>query len=139
MTVLSEEELQTLLMAGWDAKDDAQRPTATARAVEAAVIAKLDAKHLAMEEALAEQYAQRERHTIDVAMVAVAEIILEGKFTIKHEKNLSMFNGRPDYKPLQCVLWFNPEKQRNVLDRFSFEADFADERESEILFTVTRK
>jgi hypothetical protein len=108
-------------------------------AIEAAVIAKLDAKHLAMEEALVRKYTEGERHLIDAALIAAAEIIMEGKFAIKHDKNLSMFNGRPDYKPLQCVLQFNPEKQRTILDRFTFEAEFADQRESEILFTVTRK
>lgn len=130
MTVLTDEEVAAAMRASWIDGDKHMPGQAlvTARAIEAAVMKKLDAKHLAVEEAQAEQHQGLQTSLIRAGMAAVCESILNSDYDICTD----------DGTRQAISVTIDLEAQRTVWDRVELTTDRTPDEKS-VVFTVTRK
>lgn len=103
-----------------------------ARAIEAAVIKKMSAQHLAIQEAMADQHAGLQTSLIRANMAAMAEAVMQEQFDHWGENR----NGEGPYDKVEIRI--NLEAQRTIWDRVEYMTD-RNEDGTEVIITIERK
>lgn len=114
MTTLTDEEIAAIVL-------NSPGPIETCRNIEEAVVKKLEAKNLAVQEGLDEHYREAQTSIIRATVAAVMEAALV---------NTAQADA--------FTLVMNLEAQRTIWDRFEFETARSDDG-SKVVFTLTRK
>lgn len=99
------------------------------------------AEHLAIQQGQAEQYEGLQTSLIRANMVALAEAVMNGKFTISKKTLQKRSHGKvisSEVTHHSVVIRINLEDQRTVWDRVELHTE-RNEEGTEVLFTVTRK